>query len=91
MKCLIPIGKDYGGGVKRPNVTDARGTTAAISWEVRWWLSHVTKDFNFLGYRTTPFLTTVVFRSTIKFCIVLWVYHIIITSQLFLDFQVKSL
>ena len=32
------IGEDYVGGVNKPNVTDVKGTTAVISWEVRWWL-----------------------------------------------------
>ena len=38
------IGEDYVGGVERPNVMNVRGSTAVISWEVRWWLSGVAEN-----------------------------------------------
>ena len=38
------VGEDYVGGVNKPNVTDVKGTTAVISWEVRWWLSNVVEN-----------------------------------------------
>ena len=62
--------------VQRPNVTDVKGTTAVVNWEVRWWLSGVAENCFHLWCSATPFLVAVVSLSTIKFSIVLWVDHI---------------
>ena len=85
------IGKDYVGEVNKPTVTDVKGTTAVISWEVRWWLSNVVENcYNLLLYRTTPFLLTMVFLSSIKSIIVLWVDHIN-RAELFLSIRISTL
>ena len=38
------IGEDYVDGVNKPNVTDVKGTSAVISWEVGWLLSDVVEN-----------------------------------------------
>ena len=82
-------GEDYVGGVKRPNVTDIKDTTAVISWEVRCMVMLLTIVY-LLCYRTITFLMTVVFHSPIEFSIVLLVDYLN-QPELSLDIRISTL